>query len=112
MREIVTAMDGRNQRHLNLETEISSKIPEKVVEKTKIRTNLQWAAERERLTAIVDLGKQIPDLPESEKAANVRELYDFLKRPFEEVQSDRPTAGTKRNRISNDVDDNYYLTPS
>lgn len=60
---------------------------------------------------MVDLGKQLSDVPESEKAADMRELYNFLKRPFDEVQPDRPTCDAKRNKLSSDAN-NPYSTPS
>ena len=81
----MAATGGRNQRRLaNLKTENSSVVAEgdtelsilsqSIVEQTKIRANLQWTSERERLTALVEMGKVMTTVSESEKSTNMEQL--------------------------------------
>ena len=124
----MAATGGRNQRRLaNLKTESTcavvegdtelSLLSQSIVEQTKIRANLQWTSERERLTALVEMGRQMSDIPDAEKSANMRELYNFLKRPIEEVKPDKPTGDQKRiklfdDKLTHDVVTLSYSTPA
>jgi hypothetical protein len=123
----MAATGGRNQRRLaNLKTETSrvaadgdhelSILSQSIVEQTRLRSNLLWAAEKDRLTALVEMGRLISGVPESEKSTNLMELYNFLKRPIEEVKPDKPTGDTKRLKFSDDKLPNHvalsYSTPA
>ena len=91
---------GHNQRRLaNLKTETSRVVADgdkefevlsrSIVEQTKIRANLDWASEKDRLTALVEMGRLISSIPDSKKSRNLIELYNFLKRPIEEAKPDK-----------------------
>lgn len=124
----MAATGGRNQRRLaNLKTETSRVVADgdkefeilsrSIVEQTKIRANLDWASEKDRLTALVEMGRLISSIPDSEKSSNLIELYNFLKRPIEEAKPDKPTGDTKRIKCSdaelpNDVVAFSYSTPA
>ena len=124
----MAATGGRNQRRLaNLKTETTcaviegdtelSMLSQSIMEQTKIRANLQWTSERERLTALVEMGRMMSDVPDTEKSTNMRELYNFLKRPIEEIKPEKHTGDTKRKTFSDDklinnVDALSYSTPA
>lgn len=120
----MAATGGRNQRRLaNLKTEVN-KIPEadvelqmissSIVEQKKIASNIKWTTERERLTAIVDLSEKMTDVTELEKSINMRDLYNFLKRPVEEVEqvSLEPAKKTLKSIRDTNPDINSFHTPT
>ena len=118
----MAATGGRNQRRLaNLKTETTNTpetdlelqmISSSILEQRKIASNVKWTTERERLTAIVDLSRQMPDVTESERSANMRELYNFLKRPVEEVEQVSLETASKSLKTSRNTNVDSFSTPA
>ena len=122
LRSAMAATGGRNQRRLaNLKTETTNTpetdlelqiISSSILEQRKIASNVKWTTERERLAAIVDLSKQMPDVTESERSANMRELYNFLKRPVEEVEQVSLETASKSLKTSRNTNVDSFSTPA
>ena len=115
MRSTMAATGSRNQRRLaNLRTETSHIIADNkdeqdiIDEERKMSSHYDWSCEKERLTSLVEMSKNIPGISESEKAGYVNDLFEFLKLPRHQVSSN------KRVKLNNDntANANSYLTPA
>ena len=54
----------------------------------------------------------MPDVTESEKSANMRELYNFLKRPVEEVEQVSLQTASKSLKTSRNTNVDSFSTPA
>ena len=111
----MAATGSRNQRRLaNLRTETSHIIADNkdeqdiIGEERKMSSHYDWSCEKERLTSLVKMSRNIPGISESEKAGYVNDLFEFLKLPRHQVSSNKHVKPDN----GNTADANSCLTPT